>query len=428
MSGAGLLLGVILGLLLVTVGAAAESALSAAGRVRLRAIFAGGGRRARAAERLVDDPERTQVATTTLRVLGVILFALAAITWLRPLVEAWIPGLVVLVLGLLLGLEGTELLATAWATHSPAEALLTLAVPVELVARLCAPLVYLLRRLGLRLSENGRSMRPDELRALVNVDEEGGPIEEEEIEMIAGIMELGGTKVREVMVPRIDIVALPIEASIDEALDVIISAGHSRLPVHRGSLDDIAGLLYAKDLLRCFRDRHFDMDLSTVLRSATFVPESKPVNELLADLQASKVHMAIVVDEYGGTAGLVTIEDLLEEIVGEIQDEYDAETPRIEHLSADEAVVDAGIDIDDVNRLMGIHLPTEEVDTLAGLVFTRLGKVPEPGERAVFDDAAIEVLELAGRRIRRVRVVRRDKEEPGTAAADGAGAPAEADP
>ena len=228
--------------------------------------------------------------------------------------------------------------------------------------------------------------------------------------MIAGIIELGDTRVREVMIPRIDIVAIPLDATLDDALDAIIGAGHSRIPVYRDSIDDIAGLLYAKDLLRPFRTRDFEPDLPALLRECFFVPQSKPVDELLQELQSRKTHMAIVVDEYGGTAGLVTIEDLLEEIVGEIQDEYDHEEPRLQQVGDDELLCNAGVDIDDVNHLMGIELPTERVDTLAGLVFTELGRVPEVGDKAVFEDAEIEVLALAGRRIHRVRVVRRHPE------------------
>jgi putative hemolysin len=231
------------------------------------------------------------------------------------------------------------------------------------------------------------------------------------MEMIAGIMELGDTRVREVMVPRIDMVTIPIDASLDDALDAIIGAGHSRIPVHGGTVDDIAGLLYAKDLLKAFRERDSAPNLRQLLREPYFVPETKPVDVLLGELQTRKVHIAIVVDEYGGTAGLVTIEDLLEEIVGEIQDEYDREAPRIESVTGDEVVCLAGVSIDDVNDLLSIHLPTEEADTVAGVVFAALGHVPVVGERAVVVDAELEVLALDGRRIHRVRVTRRGREE-----------------
>jgi CBS domain containing-hemolysin-like protein len=262
------------------------------------------------------------------------------------------------------------------------------------------------RLTGVPLVASALPTRDDELRALVTEHEESGTMEDGEMEMIAGIIDLAETWAREVMVPRIDMVALPVDTAVRAALDTIIDQGHSRIPVYRETLDDIAGVLYAKDLLAVLRDGALDQPLVGLLRPAYFVPESKPVDALLSDLQHRRVHMAIVVDEFGGTAGLVTIEDLIEEIVGEIEDEYDVAAPRIERVSEDELVCHAGIDIDDVNDLMDIHLPTNGVDTLAGLVFTRLGRVPEVGARADFPDARIEVLALDGRRIHRVRVSR----------------------
>jgi CBS domain containing-hemolysin-like protein len=306
-------------------------------------------------------------------------------------------------------LVGLYVLVIVWGSRSADTTARIVSLPVDLARRLLLPAWAAIRRLRVPSGPTWLPSRlhDEALRLLVQADEEDEPMEDEEIEMIAGIIELGDTRVREVMVPRIDMVAIPVDATLDTALDAIIQAGHSRIPVYRESIDDIAGLLYAKDLLKAFRARDHSPDLAGLLREAYFVPQSKAVDELLRELKTRKTHMAIVVDEYGGTAGLVTIEDLLEEIVGEIQDEYDHEMPRIETVSDTEVVCNAGVDIDDINRLMGISLPTDRVDTLAGLVFTELGKVPEPGDLARFEDADIEVLALDGRRIHRVRVVRR---------------------
>jgi CBS domain containing-hemolysin-like protein len=214
------------------------------------------------------------------------------------------------------------------------------------------------------------------------------------------------------MVPRISIVAVEAETSLLEALDVIIEAGHSRIPVYRDNIDNIVGVLYAKDLLAYLRDGQVEVPLCDILREPYFIPESKHVDELLQELQQRKVHIAIVVDEYGGTAGVVTIEDLIEEIVGEIQDEYDREEPFIEHISEDEIIFNARIDLDDVNHLMSLNLPTERGDTLGGLVFSELGKIPAPGDRVQIDGVTIVVLAVVGRRIKKVRVTRdrRDRE------------------
>ena len=257
-----------------------------------------------------------------------------------------------------------------------------------------------------------RRVRDQALRALVRAETDGDELESEEsLEMLAGIFELGDTRVREVMVPRLDVTALPRTATLDEALTTIIEAGHSRIPVFDETIDHVVGVLYAKDLLPAFRDRRFDVQLVDLLRPPHFVPESKPVDELLRELQRDRVHLAIVVDEYGGTAGLVSIEDVIEEIVGEIQDEYD-ETEEPDILAVDPVggigTFRASIDIDDVNRMLDIDLPSDgDVDTVGGLVYSQLGKVPAIGDRAHFVDADVEVLAVSGRRVEQVRVVRR---------------------
>ena len=256
-----------------------------------------------------------------------------------------------------------------------------------------------------------RRAREEALRAFVTSENGEDSREEESLEMMAGVMSLGDTLVREVMVPRTNITSIPVDSSLDDALDVIIDAGHSRIPVYEGTVDDIRGVLYAKDLFKPFRERAFDVSVESVMRTPTFVPETKSADELLQELQVSQVHIAVVIDEHGGTAGIVTIEDLLEEIVGEIQDEYDEEEPEVEHVDTEsgEGVFKAAVDIDDVNRLLGVDLPSDgDVDTLGGLVFSQLGKVPDVGDRAVFDGAEIEVLDVSGRKVERVRVVVRE--------------------
>ncbi len=246
----------------------------------------------------------------------------------------------------------------------------------------------------------------EEIRMLVDAGEEEGVIEEGEKEMIYSIFQFGDTRAKEVMVPRIDIVALEADTPPKEALRLIIEAGHSRIPVYERTIDHIVGLLYAKDLLTFLRDGNPQPVLREVLRPAYFVPETKKVDDLLREMQQRRVHMAIVVDEYGGTAGVVTVEDILEEIVGEIQDEYDVEEPISEQVGEGEYILDARIDLDDVNDLLEVKLPTGSGDTLAGLIYSSLGKVPTPGERLHIDGLLIEVLTVTGRRIRKVRVQR----------------------
>jgi putative hemolysin len=272
-------------------------------------------------------------------------------------------------------------------------------------------------------------MREDTLAQIVDAGEKVGLIESGEREMITSILQLDKTLTREIMVPRIDVVALDVETSFAGALDVMTTGAHSRIPVYEESIDHIIGLVYAKDLLRILRDRSRIIDhakespngarideseapnedtvtLRSLLRPPFFVPESKPIDELLEELQRTQVHMGIAVDEYGGTAGIVTIEDVLEEIVGEIQDEYDsAEEPLVEQISETEAVFNARVPIDQVNETMSLDLPNEG-DTLAGLVYSRLEKMPKVGDRVVVGDVVISVLSVIGRRIKKARVTK----------------------
>jgi len=246
----------------------------------------------------------------------------------------------------------------------------------------------------------------EEIKTLVDAAEEEGVIEEDEKEMISSIFELGDTLTRQVMVPRMDVMALDATTPMLEALDKIMQAGHSRVPVYEETIDNVIGVLYAKDLLPYLRDGRTDVPLRSILRPAYFVPETKRASDLLPDLQQRRVHMAVVVDEYGGMAGLVTIEDVLEEIVGEIHDEYDVEELFVEPTGEGEYVMDARVDLDDLNQLMEASLPTEESDTLGGFIYAELGRVPTVGDRVRFEGLSFTVESVAGRRIQKVRVSR----------------------
>lgn len=225
--------------------------------------------------------------------------------------------------------------------------------------------------------------------------------------MIVSIFRLGDTFAREIMVPRIDILALEVNTPIDQAMDALQQSGHSRVPVYKDSVDNILGLLYAKDLLRFWRTGQQEASLSELLRPAYFIPEAKMVDELLAELQAKRIHMAIVVDEYGGVAGLVTLEDIVEEIVGEIRDEYDqAEELIYQAINDDEFIFQGRIDLDDFNDIMGTQLPNSEADTLGGLIYSRIGRVPTAGDNVKIEDLELTVEQVSGQRIRKVRAQR----------------------
>jgi CBS domain containing-hemolysin-like protein len=239
----------------------------------------------------------------------------------------------------------------------------------------------------------------------VKSETEYGVIDEEEREMIESILELSETSVREVMVPRIDMVAVRKETDIDEIITLFDNFGHSRIPVYEERLDNIVGVVYAKDLLTHIAKKGREKaSISRIMREAYFVPETKPISELLTEFKAAKVHLAIVVDEYGGTAGIVALEDLLEEIVGEIQDEYDMEQHDKLWLNDRTVLIDAGMDIDDVNELIHTTIPNEDFDTLGGFLYHQLGIIPHGGEIVEWDNVTFTVKEIEKNRIAKVIV------------------------
>jgi CBS domain containing-hemolysin-like protein len=231
-------------------------------------------------------------------------------------------------------------------------------------------------------------------------------LEEKEREMIHSIFEFGDTLVREVMRPRVDLVAVPAKATINEALGLVMEYGHSRLPVYEGSIDHVIGVVYVRDLLPALRQGRFEQPVADVQRPPFFVPETKKVDELFREMQRRKVSMAIVVDEYGGTAGLVTMEDLLEEIVGEIQDEYDLEEKPIQLLDDRTALVNGRTSVAEVNETLGLELPVEDVDTIAGLIYALAGHVPVQGETVSVPGTELRVERALGQRITKVRITR----------------------
>ena len=283
---------------------------------------------------------------------------------------------------------------------------LALSGPAFLLGRLLRPIGAVGARVGKLLG----AMLPgeDEQKNGDEADDTNGDssdeesIEEEERELIHSVFEFGDTLVREVMVPRTDMVVVKSDATLTEALETITKAGYSRIPIYEGDTDNIVGVLYAKDLLKRSLSRDDQTKVAVVGRTPLFVPEQKKVSDLLREMQQERVHMAIVVDEYGGTAGLVTIEDLIEEIVGEIVDEYDQEEPLVEPLEGESIRVSARLPIDEVNELLNVDLPHEEWDTVGGLVFGLTGHVPSVGDKVSYDSLEFITEKVSGRRIQKV--------------------------
>ena len=256
----------------------------------------------------------------------------------------------------------------------------------------------------------GPFVTEEEIRAMAEVASDEEAIEEEEKELIHSIFEFGDTLVREVMVPRPDMVAAPMGSGLRAVLDLMLRHGYSRIPVYRESIDDMAGVVYAKDVLRHLHAGKENVALENLMRETYFVPETKKVAELLRDMQARRVHIAIVLDEYGSVTGLVTIEDLLEELVGEIADEYDREEPQIEPVDENTYRVNGRLTIDEINELLDVELPHDEWDTVAGLMYGLLGSVPTQGETVAYDNLTFTAEKVQGRRIAKVLVARRAPE------------------
>lgn len=257
----------------------------------------------------------------------------------------------------------------------------------------------------------------DEFLTLVNVGEKEGIIEKEEKELINNVLEFTDTEVHEVMVPRIDMVCISSDASLKEAWKKIIEEGHSRLPVYEGSIDNIIGIVHAKDILKALAEKDQNIGLKDLIREVIYVPENMKINELFNEMRMRKAHMAIVVDEYGGTAGLVTLEDLLEEIVGEIEDEYDKEETKFSFIDDHTLLVDAKMNIYELNDVLeeswGIRLPETEYDTLGGLILDILGRVPSKGEEIDLGDVVIKIESVRRQRIERVKIIKKTKKDEG---------------
>lgn len=251
-----------------------------------------------------------------------------------------------------------------------------------------------------------KNITEEEIQSLIEVGEQEGVINREEHAMIDAVLDLDDTRVREILVPRTEMVALEKDSSLEDVLETIISEGHSRIPVYRVDVDHIIGILYAKDLLKLWGGRPEEVKLEAVCRKAYFIPETKTIADLLKEFKMRRVHMAVAVDEYGGTSGIVTIEDIIEEIVGEIQDEHDpTEQPALTRMDDGSCVFDARSHIEDVEQELGVELPRGEYDTLGGFISHLLGHVPLQGEESRFGSLVFTVEEGDARRVSSIRVI-----------------------
>jgi CBS domain containing-hemolysin-like protein len=390
------------------VAAAVRAAYLEANSARLLALREQPGPRASQVVELVHNPLRLRASLnfalvlTRLLLAGLLIFLLASQPWITP---GWV-ALILLVVGLaLFWLEWAVaqiavLHAENWALSLAPTARAFLAVFSWLVA---IP-IWVTRKSTGALDPTS-TLTEQELKTMVDAAiQEDGALEHDETRMIQSIFQLGETLAREIMVPRIDMLALEADTPIGGAVQALLKSGHSRVPVYDDTVDNMLGLLYSKDLLRVWQEGDKIASLRALLRPAYFVPEAKKVDELLAEMQSQRIHLAIVVDEYGGVAGMVTLEDIVEEIVGEIQDEFDqAEESPYQELGDGDTMFLGRVDLDDFNEVMGSNLPKDEADTLGGYIYSSLGRVPHIGDQVQTGELILTVEQVSARRIRKVR-------------------------
>jgi putative hemolysin len=408
----------------------AETALVAVRRSRVEQLVEEGRKGALALQSLHTNPPRyiatVQIGITLLGFLSVAV-AVAAATLTEPVIPfiaaqtglsnkyagALVIGVTTLLVALLSMILG-EIAPKSLALQSPDVWALRLAPFVNVCAFLFTPLSafvlgfsnLLVRPLGAKARFETPLITREEFEQIIDQGEQHGELDDEEAKIITNVFDLSETPVRAVMTPRTDMTALPLDAPLTRTLETILESGHSRIPVYQNTVDNIVGIVHAKDLLPHFKAEQHNVDLSEVMRPPYFVPEMKKVSDLLAEMRRSNHHLAIVQDEYAGTEGIVTIEDLLEEIVGEIRDEYDVDEPDMEVLSETESLMDGRMSIDDVNDRLGLELPRKDYDTIGGLIFGLLGHEASPGERVRVHDTDLVVETTENGRIRTIRAVR----------------------
>lgn len=408
---------------------AAEFALVRVRRTRIQERAEEGDRLARAAERSLEDLDRSISGTQ----LGITLASLG-LGWVgepavaEPLSHLFAglpaPWSVVLTHGVAVAVAFAlitflhivlgELAPKTTALLRPEQVSRLVAVPLNLFNRVAAPAVWFLdsaaglvvRGMGLdQAAGEVRVHSPEEIQMLLQQGREEGVVEQDEEAMIHGVFELTRTIAREVMTPRTDIVAVEADADVDDVLATAAESGFSRFPVYEGSLDEIMGVLLVKDLLPWLRSgKESGFRADAVAREAVFVPDTKPVDDLLAELRRKKVHMAVVVDEFGGTDGIVTLEDLIEEVVGDIYDEHDVARAEVRMEADGRVLVEGTVSLSDLVEEFDLGDVEVEYDTVAGYVMGQLGRIPEVGERVTLDSAELEVLEIRDRRITRLRL------------------------
>ena len=394
----------------------AETALTSLGKLKVKELMEKGGKRKKSIKIWIDNPNK--ILTTIVIANNVVNIGAASLATAvsirifdgKGMAIAW--GVMTFLI-----LEFGEITPKIFARQHAEKLSLLVIRPLKVLSLILSPvsraLVFLtnllLKPFGGAMEKESSFITEEEIRGLISAGEKEGALEEEEKEMLHSVFEFGDTKVSEVMIPRVDMVAIDENIPLDSLLDLIKEKRHSRIPVYKENVDEIVGIFYVKDLLTLWREDK-EVRVKDVMRAAYFVPESKKVSDLLHQFQGKKVHMAIVVDEYGGIAGLVTLEDLLEEIVGEIRDEYDVEEVIYQKLEDGSILADAKMDIEEANKKLKINIPEGSSETIGGFIFDFLGRVPRQGEEIKYKNLKITVVEANEHSLSKLRI-KKVKEE-----------------
>lgn len=378
-------------------------------KIRIRHMVEDGVKGAKLIEKLTEDPNKLLGSILVgNNVVNIGASALATSVAMKTFGESGV-GVATAIMTILILIFG-EITPKSIAKQRSEGVALKVSSSVNIIVKILRPFVAIftfisstvLKLFGGDLNKDQPFITQEELKTMVDVGEEEGVLEEEEKEMIFNVFEFGDIQVKDVMVQRVDIVALGLDSTYDDVIDIIKEEQFSRIPVYNDSIDDIIGIMYVKDLILLNNKDNFKVQ--DCIREAYYTFEFKKVTELFKEMKKSRNHMAVVLDEYGGTVGIVTIEDLLEEIVGEIEDEYDELEEEIEVVKEDEYIVDGRIRLDDLSELIGVKMESEEFDSIGGFVIGQLGRIPEPKEEVSYENMRFVVEEIDKNRIKKVRI------------------------
>jgi CBS domain containing-hemolysin-like protein len=409
---------IIICILLIALLSSSEAAFISLNRVRLRHLIEKGNHNAKIAQKIRDEHDRFFSAVilsgNLFTVLATSVGTAVSISYLGEDVGIVIATIAMTILTVIFG----ELAPKTFAVSHAEKIALALARPMETYIKLISPLVFIfnmssnfiIRVLGGEVKPAPQLLTEDEMKAMIRIGEEDGTIEKEEKEMLHNIFEFGDKKVTEAMVPRTEIVAISEDAAVADVLSLVSEEGYSRYPVIKETVDNITGVLYVKDIVRKMAVEEVppSIGIKNFVRDAYYIPESKMVTALLDDMQKDKFQIAIVVDEHGGTAGLITLEDIMEEIVGSLQDEFEAIEAEKEVEVVDEStfVVSGTTGIDEINELIGVELDDEEFHTIGGFIFGLFGHLPKVGEQLRYHELRFLILEMEGKKIEKIKITK----------------------